>query len=48
MFIHDENAKRGMWKTGIIEETIASKNGQIRGAKIRKMGKGKPEFISRT
>ena len=29
---------------GIIEEAIVGKDGQIRGAKIRKMGKGKPEF----
>jgi len=47
VLIHDENTKRGMCKTGIIEETIVGKDGQIRGAKIRKMGKGKPEFINR-
>ena len=47
VLIHEENTKRGMWKTGIIEETIVGKDGQIRGAKIRKMGKGKPEFINR-
>ena len=38
VLIHDENAKRGMWKTGIIEATIVGKDGQIRGAKMRKMG----------
>ena len=36
-----------MWKTGLIEETIMGKDGQIRGAKIHKMGKGKPEFNNR-
>ena len=47
VLIHDENTRRGMWKTGIIEETIRGKDRQVRGAKIRKMGKGKPEFINR-
>ena len=42
VLIHDENTKREMWKTGIIEETIVGKDGQTRGAKIRKIEKGKP------
>ena len=45
--IQDDNVKRGMWKTGIIEEVIKGKDGNIRGAKVRKIGKGKPEILSR-
>ena len=48
MLIPDKNTKCGIWKIGIIEETIVAKGGQIRGAKIRKMGKGKPVFINRS
>ena len=30
---------------GIIEEIIKGKDQQIRGAKVRKMARGKPEFL---
>ena len=45
--IHDANAKRGMWKIGIIEEVITGRDKQIRGAKVRKITKGKPEYVNR-
>ena len=45
--IQDDNVKRGMWKTGIVEEVIKGKDGNIRGAKVRKIGKGKPEILNR-
>ena len=47
VLIQDDNAKRGMWKMGIIEEIIKGKDQQIRGAKVRKMARGKPEFLNR-
>ena len=36
-----------MWKTGIVEEVIKGKDGNIRGAKVRKMGRGRPEILNR-
>jgi len=45
--IQDDNVKRGMWKSGIVEEVIKGKDGNIRGAKVRKIGKGKPEILNR-
>ena len=45
--IQDDNVKRGRWKTGIIEEVIKGKDGNIRGAKVWKIGKGKPEILNR-
>ena len=47
VLIQDDNAKRGMWKMGIIEEIIKGKDQQIRGAKVRKMARGKPEYLNR-
>ena len=47
VLIHDANAKRGMWKIGIIEEVITGRDKQIRGAKVRKITKGKPEYVNR-
>ena len=45
--IQDDNVTRGMWKTVIVEEVIKGKDGNIRGAKVRKIGKGKPEILNR-
>ena len=39
--IQEDNVKRGMWKTGIVAEVIKGKHGNIRGAKVRKVGRGK-------
>eukprot|EP00795_Rhopilema_esculentum_P009901 gene9901-biopygen12613 len=36
-----------MWKTAIVEELIIGKDGVTRGARVRKPGKGKLEFICR-
>ena len=47
VLIQDDNVKRGMWKMGIVEEVIKGKDGYIRGAKVRKIGKGKPEILNR-
>ena len=47
VLIQEDNQKRGQWKTGVVEELIAGKDGQVRGAKVRKMGRGKYEILSR-
>ena len=47
VLVHDDNLKRGMWKMAIVEDLIVGKDGVVRGAKLRKAGKGKPEFICR-
>ena len=47
VLVQDENWKRGMWKTGIIEQLIVGKDGVTRGAKVSKPGKGKYEYICR-
>ena len=47
VLVQEEHAKRASWKTGIVDELIIGKDGEIRGAKVRKAGKGKHEFIKR-
>ena len=47
VLIQDDNLKRGQWKIGIVEHAIQGKDGHIRGAKVRKAGKGKLEFLNR-
>ena len=46
VLIQEENVKRGLWKTGIVKELIYGKDGQVRGAQIRKAG-GKYETLNR-
>ena len=47
VLVQEEHAKRASWKIGIVDELIIGKDGEIRGAKVRKAGKGKHEFIKR-
>ena len=47
MVIQEDNVKRCTWKTGIIEELILGKDGQVRGAKVRRTGLGKFEVLTR-
>ena len=47
VLIQYDHVNRGLWKMGIVEEVIKGKDEQIRGAKLRKTGKGKPEILSR-
>ncbi len=47
VIIHDDNMKRGMWKMGVVEEIVKGRDNQVRGAKVRKAGKGKPEVVTR-
>ena len=47
VLIYDANEKRGFWKTGIVQDIIVGKDGVVRGASVRKMGRGKPETLNR-
>ena len=46
ILIHEEKAKRATWKVGVVEEVIKGQDGEIRGAKVRRVGKGKTEMIN--
>ena len=46
VLIYEDNVKRGLWKVGIVEELIAGTDGHVRGAKVRKPGRGKPEIVN--
>jgi len=39
VLVQEDHAKRASWKIGIVEEVIRGKDGEIRGAKVRKAGK---------
>ena len=39
--------KRGQWKMGIIEDLISGRDGQVRGPRVRGIGRGKLEFVNR-
>ena len=45
--VFEDNVKRELWKTAIVEELIEGKNNVVRGAKIRVIIKGKPIRMSR-
>eukprot|EP00794_Sanderia_malayensis_P001256 gene1256-biopygen483 len=49
VLVHEEKVKRGMWKMAVVEKLIFGKDNQVRGATIRRVGKGKgkPEIIDR-
>eukprot|EP00794_Sanderia_malayensis_P015559 gene15559-biopygen13271 len=47
VLVQEDNAKRNTWKVGIIEDLVKGKDGEIRGAKVRKVSKGKVEVLSR-
>ena len=47
VLIHEDNVKRNQWKMGLIDDLIQGKDGQIRGAKVRIISRGKPDFIDR-
>ena len=47
ILIHEDNIKRGLWKLGVVETLIPSKDGQVRGAVVRKAGGGKRERLNR-
>ena len=47
VLIQDDNVKRGQWKMRIIEGLISGRDGQVRGARVRRLGRGKLEFVNR-
>ncbi|XP_065065262.1 uncharacterized protein LOC135691349 isoform X2 [Rhopilema esculentum] len=47
VLVQDDNLKRGEWKVAKVEELIAGKDGHVRGAKVRRVGKGKYEILNR-
>ena len=47
VLIEEDKVKRGFWNMGRVEQPIVGKDGVVRGAKIRKLVKGKPEYIRR-
>ena len=46
VIVHEENVRKGLWKTGKVEEIIQRRDGVIRGAKARVITKGKPVLLS--
>ena len=47
VIVQDNNQKRGKCKLAVVERLVEGKDGVMRGAKIRLMGKGKPMRIER-
>eukprot|EP00794_Sanderia_malayensis_P012361 gene12361-biopygen9857 len=47
VLLYEDNVKRALWKVGIVEDLITGKDGQCRGAVVRKSGKGKSERLTR-
>eukprot|EP00794_Sanderia_malayensis_P004957 gene4957-biopygen4019 len=47
VLIYEDNTKRGLWKTGIVDALIKGTDGVVRGAKVRKPGKGEPDVLNR-
>ena len=48
MLEQEDHAKLASWKTGLVEEVIIGKDGEIHGRKVPKAGKCKHESIKRT
>ena len=44
ILVHDDSAKRAQWKIAIVEELIRGKDGEVRGARVRKSGKVRSNF----
>ena len=47
VLVQEERTKRNRWKLGNVEELIRGKDQVIRGAKVRRLVKGKPEILCR-
>ncbi|XP_022784024.1 uncharacterized protein LOC111324678 [Stylophora pistillata] len=47
VLVHEDNVKRSNWKMGKVLELIAGKDGEVRGAKLKLITKGKPIFVNR-
>ena len=47
VLVHEDNTKRSNWKMGKVLEQIVGKDGEVRGAKLRLITKGKPFIVNR-
>ena len=47
VIIADDKVKRNVWKMGRVESLITGRDGMVRGATLRVICKGKPEFLNR-
>ena len=45
--VYGEGEKRGNWKLAKVEELIIGKDKEVRGAKVRVAGKGRPVYLKR-
>ena len=45
MVVHDEHLPHGLWKLGVIQETIQGRDGKIRGASIKVAKRDKQQDI---
>jgi len=45
VLIQEDSFKRGLLKVGVVEDRIIERDGQVRGASVRKVAKGMPEFV---
>ena len=45
--VYEEDRKRGEWKMGIVEGLVTGRDGNVRGAHVRVITKGKPVHLSR-
>jgi hypothetical protein len=45
--VYGEGDKRGSWKLARVEELIVGKDKEVRGAKVRVAGKGRPVYLKR-
>ena len=48
MTVYGEGEKRGNWKVAIVEELIVGRDKEVRGAKVKVAGKGKPVYLKRS
>ena len=44
---HEDNVKRSNWKMGKVVGLITGKDGEVRGAKLKLITKGKAIFVNR-
>ena len=46
--MYGEGEKRGNWKLAKVEELIIGKDKDVKGAKVRVAGKGRPVYLKKT
>lgn len=47
VLVHEDNVKRSNWKMGKVVGLITGKDGEVRGAKLKLITKGKAIFVNR-